>query len=95
MNRRLIIYSLIYSLLVIAAICISFYGGYIRVLNVVYFLTLICMFPFILVYLWQLRNKEGGGFIGGRVAVKEGLKLVMLSTVILCSFPSSILHQGF
>lgn len=95
MNRRLIIYSLIYSLLVIATICISFYGGYIKLLNVVYFLTLVCMFPFVLAYLWQLRNNEGGGFIGGRVAVKEGLKFVMLSTVILCSFQAAFYTKDF
>lgn len=95
MNRRLIIFSLIYSLLVIATICISFYGGYVKLLNVVYFLTLVCMFPFVLAFLWQLRNNEGGGFIGGRQAVKEGLKFVMLSTVILCLFQAAFFKMDF
>lgn len=95
MNRRLVIYSLVYSLLVIASISITFYGGYIKQLNVVYFLTLIVMFPFVLAYLWQLRNNEGGGFIGGREAVKEGLKFVMLSTVILCLFQAAFFEMDF
>jgi hypothetical protein len=86
MNKRLILFSSLYIIFTIAAICISFYGGYIKQLNLIYFLTLLSFLPFVFVFLLQLRNKENGGVISGRYAMKQALKMVMLSTFLLTLF---------
>ena len=86
MNKRLILFSLLYVAFTIVAICISFYGGYIKQLNLIYFLTLLFFLPFVFIYLLQIRNKENGGVISGRVAMEQALKMVMLSTLLLTIF---------
>jgi hypothetical protein len=86
MNKRLIFFSLLYVLFTTSSICISFYGGYIKQLNLVYFLTLLSFFPFVFIYLLQIRNKEYGGTISGKDAMKQALKMVMLSTLLLTIF---------
>ena len=86
MNKRLILFSSLYIIFTIAAICISFYGGYIKQLNLIYFLTLLSFLPFVFVFLLQLRNKDNGGIISGRDAMKQALKMVMLSTFLLTLF---------
>jgi len=86
MSKRLILFSTLYVAFTISSICISFYGGFIKQLNLVYFLTLLSFLPFVFVYLLQLRNKDNGGVISGKDAMKQALKMVMLSTLLLTLF---------
>jgi hypothetical protein len=95
MNKRLILFSLLYVAFTIAAICISFYGGYIKQLNLVFFLTLLSFLPFVFIYLVQHRNKDCGGFISGRNAMKEALKMVLLSTALLTLFQVVFFEMDF
>jgi hypothetical protein len=86
MSKRLILFSLLYVLFTISSICISFYGGYVKQLNLIYFLSLLAFFPFVFIFLLQLRNKDNGGIISGRDAMKQALKMVMLSSLLLTIF---------
>jgi hypothetical protein len=95
MNKRLILFSSLYIIFTIAAICISFYGGYIKQLNLIYFLTLLSFLPFVFVFLLQLRNKENGGVISGRYAMKQALKMVLLSTFLLTLFQIVFFEMDF
>ncbi|MFM7767725.1 MAG: hypothetical protein ACKO9S_07705, partial [Bacteroidota bacterium] len=74
MSKRLILFSTLYVAFTISSICISFYGGFIKQLNLVYFLTLLFFLPFVFVYLLQLRNKDNGGIVSGKDAMKQALK---------------------
>ena len=95
MNKRLILFSSLYIIFTIAAICISFYGGYIKQLNLIYFLTLLSFLPFVFVFLLQLRNKDNGGMISGRDAMKQALKMVLLSTFLLTLFQIVFFEMDF
>jgi hypothetical protein len=95
MNKRLILFSSLYIIFTIAAICISFYGGYIKQLNLIYFLTLLSFLPFVFVFLLQLRNKDNGGIISGRDAMKQALKMVLLSTFLLTLFQIVFFEMDF
>jgi predicted secreted protein len=95
MNKRLILFSSLYSVFTIVAICISFYGGYIKQLNLIYFLTLLSFLPFVFVFLLQLRNKDNGGIISGRDAMKQALKMVLLSTFLLTLFQIVFFEMDF
>jgi hypothetical protein len=95
MNKRLILFSSLYTVFTIVAICISFYGGYIKQLNLIYFLTLLSFLPFVFVFLLQLRNKDNGGIISGRDAMKQALKMVLLSTFLLTLFQIVFFEMDF
>ena len=95
MNKRLILFSSLYIIFTIAAICISFYGGYIKQLNLIYFLTLLSFLPFVFVFLLQFRNKDNGGIISGRDAMKQALKMVLLSTFLLTLFQIVFFEMDF
>jgi len=95
MSKRLILFSTLYVAFTISSICISFYGGYIKQLNLVYFLTLLSFLPFVFVYLLQLRNKDNGGAISGKDAMKQALKMVMLSTLLLTLFQVVFFEMDF
>jgi predicted secreted protein len=95
MNKRLILFSSLYTVFTIVAICISFYGGYIKQLNLIYFLTLLSFLPFVFVFLLQLRNKDNGGIISGRDAMKQALKMVLLTTFLLTLFQIVFFEMDF
>ena len=86
MSKRLILFSLLYVFFTVSSICISFYGCYVKQLNLIYFLSLLAFFPFVFIFLLQLRNKDNGGIISGRDAMKQALKMVLLSTLLLTIF---------
>jgi len=79
------ILALIYSLLFAATVCIVFYGDHISYITHAYLIGLLFMLPFIYAAIWQKR-KQNGGIIGGRDAVKEGLRFVIAATLFMSLF---------
>ena len=87
--------ALVYSLLFIATICFTFYGGHTQYITHAYLIGLVCMLPFVFIaILWQ-RQTVYGGIISGKVAVKEGLKFVLVATLILIVFQTVFFEKSF
>jgi hypothetical protein len=89
------IVAFVYSLLFIATICFTFYGGHTQYITHAYLIGLVCMLPFVFIaILWQ-RQTVFGGIISGKGAVKEGLKFVLVSTLIIIIFQSVFFEKSF
>ena len=95
MKNKLILFAAIYSILSIVAICITFYGGYIKLLNLIYIFSLLGMLPFALMAIKSFRDKENGGIITGKEALKAGLRFVVTSAIILSLFQALFFMLDF
>lgn len=86
MNPKSFLYPVIYSSLLIIATCITFYGGFINYINTVTIIGWLMIIPFCVLAMLYAKKEMYNGNIGGKDAVKEGLKFVVFSTVILVIF---------
>lgn len=86
MNPKSFLYPAIYSSLLIIATCITFYGGFINYINTVTIVGWLLIIPFCVLAMLYAKKEMYNGNIGGKDAVKEGLKFVVFSTVILVIF---------
>lgn len=86
MNSKSFIYPSIYSSLVIIATCVTFYGGYINHINKITIIGWLLIVPFCIMAMLYAKKTMYQGNIGGKNAVKEGLKFIVFSTIILVVF---------
>jgi hypothetical protein len=87
--------ALVYSLLFIASICFVFYGGHSQFITHAYLLGLVSMLPFVFVTIFWQRQTVYGGTISGKNAIKEGLKFVLITTLMLIVFQSVFFEKSF
>lgn len=95
MNTKTYIFPAIYSSLVILATCITFYGGYINHINKVTIIGWLMIVPFCVTAMIYAKKNIYQGNIGGKDAVKEGLKFIIFSTVILVVFQAIFFTLDF
>ena len=95
MKNRVFIFSVIYSLICIISVCVVFYLGNVRLLNLTYLFTLVAMLPMMLLLVKQTRDKDLEGFIEGNQAMKTGLKFVAFSALILAGFQIVFYYSDF
>jgi hypothetical protein len=86
MNLKSFVYPGIYSSLVIIATCFTFYGGFISYINTITIIGWLMIIPFCVLAMLYAKKEMYQGNIGGKDAVKEGLKFVVFSTIILVVF---------
>ncbi len=85
--------ALVYSILFAATVCTVFYGGYVKYITHAYLIGLLFMAPFIYFTIQLKRKREGG--IGGREAVKEGLRFVVAATLYMALFQVIFFEMDF
>jgi hypothetical protein len=95
MNIKTFLFPLIYSTLLIAATCITFYGGFATYINQVTIIGWLLIVPFCVASMIYSKKTIYHNTIGGKDAVKEGLKFVIFSTVILVIFQSIFFTLDF
>ncbi|MBA4239974.1 MAG: hypothetical protein C0448_04580 [Sphingobacteriaceae bacterium] len=88
MNTKTYFFPAIYSSLVILATCITFYGGYTKYINTVSIIGLLLLVPFCVMAMIYSKRSIHNNNIGGKDLIKEGLKFVVFSTIILVIFQS-------
>lgn len=93
-NKSLLL-AVIYTLLFSALICFVFYGNHVKYITQAYLLGLIGLFPFVYAAIWVHRKDVHEGDIGGRDAGKEGLKFVVLVTLLLVVFQIIFFETSF
>ena len=74
MNIKSFLFPLLYSTLIIAATCITFYGGHSKSINAVSIIGLLLVIPFCVVAMIYSKRVIHNNIIGGKDLVKEGLK---------------------
>lgn len=95
MNTKTYFFPAIYSSLVILATCIAFYGGYINHINKVTIIGWLMIVPFCVASMIYAKKNIYQGNIGGKDAVKEGLKFIIFSTIILVVFQAIFFTLDF
>lgn len=95
MNIKTFIYPAIYSSLVILATCITFYGGYINHINKVTIISWLLIIPFCVLAMLYAKKAIYNNNIGGKDAMKEGLKFIIFSTLILVVFQAVFFTLDF
>jgi len=95
MNIKTFIYPAIYSSLVILATCITFYGGYINHINKVTIISWLLIIPFCVLAMLYAKKAIYDNNIGGKDAMKEGLKFIIFSTLILVVFQAVFFTLDF
>lgn len=95
MNPKTFIYPTIYSLLVILATCVTFYGGYSEQINKVTIISWLLIVPFCVFAMLYAKKTIYNGNIGGKDAVKEGLKFIVFSSIILVVFQAIFFTLDF
>lgn len=95
MNIKTFIYPAIYSLLVILATCITFYGGYTNHINKVTIIGWLLIIPFCVFAMLYAKKAIYNNNIGGKDAMKEGLKFIIFSTLILVVFQAVFFTLDF
>ncbi len=86
MNLKSFLFPSIYSALLIIATCITFYGGYSQSINSVTIIGWLLIVPFCVVSMIYAKRTIYNHAIGGKDLVKEGLKFIIFSTLILVIF---------
>ncbi len=86
MSPKTFLYPLIYSVLVIVATCVTFYGGFTNYINTVTIIGWLLIIPFCVLAMLYTKKEIYHNNIGGKDAVKEGLKFIVFSTVLLVIF---------
>lgn len=86
MSPKTFLYPVIYSLLVIVATCVTFYSGFTKYINTVTIIGWLLIIPFCVLAMLYAKKEFYHNNIGGKDAVKEGLKFIVFSTVILVIF---------
>ena len=95
MNPKSFIFPSLYSALVIIATCITFYGGYINHINKITIIGWLLIIPFCVAAMIYAKKVIYQGNIGGKDAVKEGLKFIVFSTLILVVFQAIFFTLDF
>jgi hypothetical protein len=95
MNPKTFVFPAIYSTLVILATCITFYGGFLPYINTVTIIGWLLIIPFCVLAMLYAKKVMYLGNIGGKDAVKEGLKFVIFSTIILVVFQMIFFTMDF
>ena len=88
MHFKSFLFPLIYSTLIITATCITFYGGYAHSINKIAIIGWLLIIPFCVFAMVYSKRTLYNNTISGKDAVKEGLKFVLFSTIILVAFQS-------
>jgi glucose uptake protein GlcU len=86
MTLKSFLFPLLYSTLYIIAICFTFYGGYDTSINKVVIIGWLAIIPFCVMAMIYAKKNFYNNTIGGKDAVKEGLKFIVYSTIILIIF---------
>lgn len=86
MSPKTFLFPSIYSALLIIATCIVFYGGHSQSINTVTIIGWLLIIPFCVIAMIYSKRVIHNNVIGGKDLVKEGLKFVIFSTVILVIF---------
>lgn len=81
-----LLFPIAYSTLYILSICFTFYGGHQKSLNAVYIIGWLMLIPFCVAAMVYAKKAHYQNQISGRDAAKEGLKFIILSSVILIVF---------
>lgn len=95
MNSKTFIFPSIYSALVILATCITFYGGFTNHMNKVTIIGWLFIVPFCVAAMIFAKKTIYQGNIGGKDSVKEGLKFIVFSSIILIIFQSIFFTLDF
>ncbi|MFO0321408.1 MAG: DUF4199 domain-containing protein [Bacteroidota bacterium] len=95
MNVRSLFFPVIYSLLSIISISITFYGGFTKYLNIVTILAWLFIIPFCVASMIDAKKIKFNNQIGGKELSREGLKFLMVSTLILVVFQIIFFNAGF
>ena len=95
MSSKTFIFPSIYSVLVIIATCITFYGGYTAHINKVTIIGWLLIIPFCVASMLYAKKVIYQGNIGAKDAVKEGLKFVIFSSIILMVFQTIFFELDF
>ena len=95
MNPKTFIFPSIYSTLVIIATCITFYGGFTSHMNKVTIIGWLFIVPFCVAAMLFAKKTIYQGNIGGKDSVKEGLKFIIFSSIILVIFQSIFFTLDF
>ena len=86
MNRRALIIGLLYCIAAISFKLILLLGGYlISNFGFYYshFISVLAIIPFLFVAVYLAREKDAGGSIGGRDAIRVGLTVVAVAVVLM------------
>lgn len=89
MNKRSIYLAVIYSILVIVFKLYIIYRGLALTkfgFNYAHILTVACIVPFLFLAIKQYRDKESGGVIGGKVALKQAMTVALISAILLSAY---------
>jgi hypothetical protein len=84
----------IYALLFSALICFVFYRNHVNYITHAYFLGLLGLFPFVYIAVWLARSDRGEQ-ISGRDAGKEGIRFVVMVTLLLVVFQIIFFEVSF
>lgn len=95
MTFKTFIYPAIYSSLIITATCITFYGGYPQHINKVTIIGWLLIIPFCVLAMLYSKKTIYNNNIGGKDAVKEGIKFIAISTIILVIFQAIFFTLDF
>ena len=95
MSPKTFLFPSLYSSLLIIATCIVFYGGYSQSINTVTIIGWLLIIPFTVVAMIYSKRTIYNNVIGGKDLVKEGLKFVIFSTVILVIFQAIFFTLDF
>jgi hypothetical protein len=89
MNKKALIYGVIYALVVIAFKLYILFGGYSLTRYGFYFSSITSVFlilPFYILLIKSVRDTDYGGLIGGREAMRIALTVFAVSAVIICIY---------
>lgn len=95
MSPKTFLFPSIYSALLIIATCIVFYGGHSQSINTVTIIGWLFIIPFCVVAMIYSKRIIYNNSIGGKDLVKEGLKFVVFSTIILVIFQAIFFTLDF
>lgn len=95
MNIKTFLFPALYSTLLIIATCVTFYGGFSQKINTVTIIGWLLIIPFCVMAMLYSKKTIYGGVIGGKDSVKEGLKFIIFSTVILVIFQAIFFELDF
>jgi hypothetical protein len=95
MSLKNLLFPLIYSSIIILSICITFYGGYSKHINTVTIIGWLLIIPFCVFAILYSKNSIYNGNIGGKDLIKEGLKFIIFSSLILVAFQSIFFTLDF
>ena len=95
MSPKTFLFPVLYSSLLIIATCIVFYGGQGQSINTVTIIGWLLIVPFCVMAMIYSKRTIYNNEIGGKDLVKEGLKFIIFSTIILVVFQAIFFELDF